>query len=226
MRVVLTCVITQEVAVISDRRFVTTCQSHLQGLVPEDGGRYGFPETSGRNYHYLPRNNQEELRSNIDNLPAIFIKHKIHPNRIFDMEGTCNTTLPSKLPKVAAEQFKRRDSAARLCPQIVVNCSLFCSTWQVLQAFNSSVMILRCVMNCVRQLQWETLPFISDKEYTKIHFFMQWFNILNKTMSRLHKVRRFCLFQTHVCHCITGVIISYRDNHRASLSARLQAHCV
>ena len=55
---------------------------------------------------------------------------------------------------------------------------------------------------------------------------MQWVNILNKTMSRLHKVRRCHLFQSHVCHCSTGVIIFYRDNRRASLSARLQVDCV
>ena len=139
--------------------FLPTFRDNL--LVPSSGscpwiwGPICFPETSGRNYHYSLRNNQEERLSNIDNLPVIFEKHKFHPNRIFNMEGTCFTTLLNTLPKAAAEQFTKEDSWARSCPQIVVNCPLFCSSWQVLQVFNSSLMIFRCEMNCVLQLQWQ-----------------------------------------------------------------------
>jgi hypothetical protein len=118
-------------------------------------GPIGCPETSGRNSHYSLRNNQAERSSHIDNLPAIFEKHKFHPNRIFNKEGNCIATLPNKLPKATTEQFRKKDSWAILCPQIVVNCSLICTSLQVLQAFNSTAMITRSVMNCVLQLQWE-----------------------------------------------------------------------
>jgi hypothetical protein len=65
------------------------------------------PETSVINYQYSLRNNQEQRSFDIDNLPPIFEKHKFHPNRIFNKEGNCITTLPSKLPKSNTEQLKK-----------------------------------------------------------------------------------------------------------------------
>jgi len=91
-------------------------------------GPIGCPETSERNYHYSLHNNQEERSSHIDNLPAIFEKHKFHLNRIFSKEGKSITTLPNKLRKATAEQFKKKDSWSRLCRQIVTNCSLICAS--------------------------------------------------------------------------------------------------
>jgi hypothetical protein len=73
-------------------------------------------------------------------------------------------------------------------------------------------LIIRSVINFVLQLQWEIY----------LWYLIKWVNTLNKPMSRPHKMTRFCLFQSHMCQYTTGVITFYGDNHRASLSVRLQ----
>jgi len=73
MRTVFFCVLTQQVVVISYRRFETTYWSHLQGSRTQKGlnsrplkiGPIGCPEKSVRNYNYLLRNSIEDRSSHL-----------------------------------------------------------------------------------------------------------------------------------------------------------------
>jgi hypothetical protein len=60
----------------------------------------------------------------------IFEKHKFHPNRLFNKEWNCITTLPSKLPKANAKQFKINIR--------ITNCVLTCESLLPIIARNIS----------------------------------------------------------------------------------------
>jgi hypothetical protein len=66
LRTALIWVVTQRVAVISYRRFGTSYQSHLKGILdPPEMGPIGCPETSVRIYRHSLHNNPEERISHL-----------------------------------------------------------------------------------------------------------------------------------------------------------------
>jgi hypothetical protein len=66
LRTALFWVVTRRVAAISYRRFETTYQSLLKGILdPPEFGPTGYPETSIRNYCHALRNNPEERSSHL-----------------------------------------------------------------------------------------------------------------------------------------------------------------
>jgi len=91
------------------------------------------PETSVRNYHYSCVIGQKSaLLRCFDNLRAVFGKYKLPPrNRICNVDESCITSWPIKLPKVKAR--KEKFSPATLCPQIVGSRPLLVeASWNVI----------------------------------------------------------------------------------------------
>jgi hypothetical protein len=154
-----------------------------------------------------------------NNLRAVSKKHNFSLNRMFNMDESGISTVPSKLPKVIAERDKRLVGkiVSTDCGQLVTVACCF----SVSGVYVPPPMIFPCKRMCNKlysEAPIGTVPLMSDTGYMNTDLLMQWLRHFQNNVKAMETDPVLLVSDSHISHSSLKAVTFCRENHITFLS--------